>query len=80
MEEFNAPLTSSLMFLENLLLRNLGSQAVELIVIIISQINLVISSVNNMLDLRLIEKNEFVEKREKFTPRNTFSFLIDSPC
>ena len=76
MEEFNAPLTTSLMFLDNLLLRNLGSQAVELIVIIISQINLVISSVNNMLDLRLIEKNEFVEKREKFTPRNAFNFII----
>ena len=64
------------MFLENLLFRSLGAQAVELIVIIISQINLVISSVNSMLDLRLIEKNEFAEKLETFAPRDTFNFLM----
>ena len=76
MEEVKVPLTTSLMLLESLQLTSLGVQAVELIFIIISQINLVISSINNMLDLRLIERNKFVGKREAFAPRNTFSFLI----
>ena len=76
MEEVKVPLTTSLMLLESLQLTSLGVQAVELIVIIISQINLVISSVNNMLDLRLIERRKFVGKREAFAPRNTFNFLI----
>ena len=36
-----------------------------------------ISLVNDMLDLKLIEKNKFVQKIEVFSPKDTFNFIIN---
>ena len=36
-----------------------------------------ISVVNDMLDLKLIEKNKFVQKNEAFSPKDTFNFILN---
>ena len=50
------------MFIESLLTENLSASGRELVIIIISQINLLLSLVNDILDLRLMEENKFVPK------------------
>lgn len=73
--EFRTPLASSLMMLENLLAEVITKQATNIIKIIISQINLLLCLVNDILDLKLIEENKFVPKNEVFSPRETFNFI-----
>ena len=53
--EFRTPLSSSLMILENLLQYPLAEEARRLILILISQINLLLCLVNDLLDLKMIE-------------------------
>ena len=60
--EFRTPLSTVLMFIESLLTENLSASGRELVIIIISQINLLLSLVNDILDLRLMEENKFVPK------------------
>ena len=73
--EFRTPLASSLMFLESLLGEQMTTQARHLIKIVISQINLLLCLVNDILDLKLIEEDKFVPKNEIFSPRDTFNFI-----
>ena len=46
-----------------------------MIIIIVSQINLLLSLVNDMLDINLIEEGKFVPKTEQFKLEDTFKFL-----
>lgn len=71
-----SPLTTSLMFLESILGQNLGVQAKRMVMIVIAQINLLLASVNDMLDLRLIEENKFRPKIDLFSPNETFKFIL----
>ena len=75
--EFRTPLASSLTFLENLLCKEMSSAARDIIFIVISQINLLLCLVNDILDLKLIEENKFVAKKELFQPRETFNFITN---
>ena len=36
---------------------------------------MLLSSVNDMLDLKLIEQNKFLPKLEVFEPKSTFEFI-----
>ena len=71
-----SPLTTSLMFLESILGQNIGVQAKRMVMIVIAQINLLLASVNDMLDLRLIEENKFRPKIDLFSPKETFKFIL----
>ena len=73
--EFRTPLASSLMFLENLLSKELSSCAREIVFVVVSQINMLLCLVNDILDLKLIEENKFVAKKELFQPREIFGFI-----
>ena len=74
--EIRTPLSSCLMLLEGLLFCDQVSESARRIVlIIISQVNLLISLVNDMLDLKLIEEKKFVPKQQSFRPRETFEFI-----
>ena len=42
---------------------------------IISEINLILSLVNNILDIELIEQKTFAPKIEHFKPKLTFQFI-----
>ena len=50
--------------------------ATRMLMIIISQINLLLGSLNDLLDLKLIEENKFVPKKEIFSPSETFTFIL----
>ena len=43
--------------------------------IIVSQINFLMSLLNDSLDMRLIEEDRFVAKKEKFKPSKVFDFI-----
>ena len=43
--------------------------------IIVSQINLLLCLVNDMLDLKLIEVGQFSPKVDRFKPKDTLDFI-----
>ena len=51
-------------------------EAREMIIIIVSQINLLLGIVNDILDLKLIEEGKFVPKIETFSPLATLEFAV----
>ena len=48
----------------------------QILWLVISQINIVLSLVNDTLDLSLIEKGKFFPKIQSFSPTETFRFII----
>ena len=62
--EFRTPLSSSLMVLESMLQFSMQEACRRLILLLISQVNLLLCLVNDMLDLKLIEMGEFVSRKE----------------
>ena len=75
--EFRTPLSSSLMVLEQLLQYELKDQCRRLVLLIVSQINLLLCLVNDMLDLKMIEMDKFVTRMEPFPVIQTFKFILD---
>ena len=74
--EFRAPLGSTLMLLESLLRSVLDEAQKRLIVIVVSQINLLICLVNDILDLKMVQKGQFVPKNEVFSLREAIKFVL----
>ena len=66
--EFRTPLSSILMVLENVLQSALKDEARRFILLVISQVNLLLCLVNDMLDLKMIEVGRFVSRKETFSP------------
>lgn len=75
--EFRAPLSSCLMVLENMLQFEMREACKRLVLLLISQINLLLCLVNDMLDLKMIEMGEFVSRKEPFSVSKTFQFILD---
>ena len=73
--EFRTPLGTSLMFLEMLLRQQLPASATHIINLIISQLNLLLSQVNDVLDIKLIEEGVFEPKIEQFNPLQVLDFI-----
>ena len=61
--EFRQPLTTTLVFLQSILSEALSEQASRLIAIVIYQINMALSFINDISDMKLIESNQFVLKK-----------------
>ena len=57
--EFRAPLSSTLMLLESLLLKCEDETHRQIIRMVISQINLLICLVNDLLDLKMLDQGKF---------------------
>ena len=57
--EFRTPLSSMLMILQRLLLGMIDVESRKLILVIISQLNLLVCLVNDILDHKLIEQGKF---------------------
>ena len=64
--EFRTPLSSSLMVLESMMQFEMQEACKRLVLLLISQVNLLLCLVNDMLDLKMIEMGEFVSRREPF--------------
>ena len=66
------PLGSTLMLLETLLQTVVVESTRQMIRLVISQINLLLCLVNDILDLKMIQQNRFVLKEQEFCPLETF--------
>ena len=61
--EFSTPLTSTLMILESIIQTPLSESLRNSIMIVISQINLLLCLVNDILDLKMIEQGKFLTRK-----------------
>ena len=63
------------------LVRMIGSaqdpEIVKVLALIIAQLNLLLSMVNDVLDIKLIESGNFTPKFETFNPLQTLQFIKD---
>ena len=74
--EFRTPLGTSLMFLESLLKQDLSENTRYVLLLIVSQLNLLLSLINDVLDMKLIKQGVFEQKMEEFDPREVFQFIL----
>ena len=75
--EFRTPLGTSLMFLENLMQFNLGEDALSLINLVVSQLNLLLCLVNDVLDIKMIQSQKFEPKNDRFNPvKDVLQFIV----
>ena len=74
--EFRTPLSTSLMFLANLLETNLPQGTISVIQLIVSQLNLLLCLVNDVLDMKLIQEGVFKPKFERFQLQKTLDFIV----
>ena len=63
------------MFLENLLQEPLSASARRTVNLIISQLNLLLSQVNDVLDIKLIQEGLFEPKLALFSPLSVLEFI-----
>lgn len=63
------------MILENIYIKVLDEAIKRTILIVISEINLMICLVNDLMDLKLLESKEYVAKKDEFSIKNIFTFI-----
>ena len=66
-----------LMYLETLLGMNLGEKVSKILSLLTLHINMLLFSVNDILDFKLIEENKIVLKTHVFQLRHALKFIID---
>lgn len=74
-KKFRTPLTSTLMLLEDLYIKTNSTALRQTIMVLISEMNLLICLVNDLLDLKFFENNSFVAKQEEFLVKSAFIFI-----
>ena len=75
--EFRTPLGTSLMFLERLQAdSSLSESSFHIINLIISHMNLLLSLVNDVLDIKMIKQGKYEVKSETFNPVNLLDFIV----
>ena len=76
--EFRTPLSTSLMLLESIMSKtSFNEETFKILTLIVSQLNLLLSLVNDVLDIKLISVNMFEPKAAIFSPANTLRFIED---
>jgi signal transduction histidine kinase len=63
------------MFLQSLLSSQLSEQVCNIVKLVIAQVNILLALVNDVLDLKLIEENQFEPNLQIFNLKETFEFL-----
>ena len=74
--EFRAPLSISLMFIERALKEITDPEMTKQLQLVVAQLNLLLSLVHDVLDLKIIESGKFVRNSSLFNPVKTFDFII----
>ena len=75
--EFRTPLSTSLMFLEGMIVNMKDPEQIRVITLITTQLNLLLCLVNDVLDIKLIESGKFESKMERFSPLKILKFITD---
>ena len=57
--------------------QNLSEKAKDIIILVMSQLNMLISLVNDVLDIKMISQGEYNSKLENFNPKTTLDFIVD---
>ena len=73
--EFRAPLGTAIMFIDLVLQMITEAEAIRLLNLIKSSLNLLLSLVHDMLDLKLIKENKFMVKKMPFNPLEVFQYV-----
>lgn len=63
------------MILESLLIKVVDEAIKKTIMIVISEVNLLICIVNDLMDLKLLENKEYVARKEEFALDSVFQFI-----
>ena len=64
------------MLLETVL-QSIAKEALrETIHVVIAQVNLLLCLVTDMLDLKMLEQDKFIARKENFYPVETFKFVL----
>ena len=71
-----APLVSILMVLESMLQEKQKQSLREKICTVITQINLLLCLVTDLLYLNMLKMGIFIVKKEEFNPLDTFKFVL----
>ena len=64
------------MLLETLIKDTADEKHCRIILVIISQVNLLICLFNDILDLKMIEEGNFVSQVKEFKPHDTFKYVL----
>lgn len=75
--EFRTPLSTSLMFLEGMIVNMKDPEQIRVITLVTTQLNLLLCLVNDVLDIKLIETGKFESKMERFSPLKILKFITD---
>ena len=73
--EFRTPLGTAIMFIDLALQMINNIEAIKLINLIKSSLNLLLSLVNDMVDLKLIKEGQFSTNYKVFDPLDTLKFV-----
>ena len=73
--EFRTPLGTAIMFIDLVLQMINNIEAIKLINLIKSSLNLLLSLVNDMVDLKLIKEGQFSTNYKVFDPLDTLKFV-----
>ena len=73
--EFRAPLGTSIMFIEMILTMQTNAAAIKMIELVKVSLNLLLSLVNDMVDLKLIKANQFKINMDIFSPLESIKFV-----
>ena len=65
------------MFLESLIKEQMSESAIQILQLIISQMNMLLCLVNDLLDIKLIENDRFQPRFIKFSPIQAFEFVVE---
>ena len=73
--EFVTPLGTAIMFIELILSMITDEALIRLVLLVKTALNLLLSLVNNLLDLKLIRENKFKSKMNTFNPSKVIDFV-----
>ena len=64
------------MFLDQLMKLILSENARSILILIISQLNLLLCLVNDVLDIKLIDQGKYNSSSETFSPKSAIDFIV----
>ena len=76
--EFRTPLATSMMFLKNILRLVFDKHITEMLSLVMNQIYLLISLVDDIVDIKLIQEGKFSKKLEIFNPTQVFNLAVQT--